>query len=171
MEIKSKLIVGIGVVALAGPAAALASHGHGGGNGHGGGQTKPAQYNVKGTYAGDGVVSVEKVNGHAKKAGWKGTDVAFDFSSAEVRTDDTNLDGTADLGDVAVGTPVKVKARLPKGDPGVGPYEAQRLVDRSDDVAGDDDAASDEDVADDDSSSDDDDSTDVEETETETDGE
>lgn len=156
MQVKSKLMVGIGVVALAGPAAAIA------GQGHGGGKTKAAQYNVKGTYAGDGVVSVLKVNGHARKAGWKGTDVSFDFSSADVRTADNNLDGASDLADVAVGTPVKVKARLAKGDPGEGPYVAQRLVEASDDEVADDDAAD----VDDDSA----DSNDVAETDTETDG-
>ena len=161
MQFKSKLMVGIGVVALAGPAAAIAGQGHGGGSGHGGGKTKASQYNVKGTYAGDGVVSVTKVNGHAKKAGWKGTDVSFDLSSAEIRTEDNNLDGLEDLSDVAVGSPVKVKARLPKGDPGEGPYVAQRLVDKSDDVADDDE----------DTDSDDDEGTEPEETETETDGE
>ena len=154
MQIKSKLMVGIGVVALAGPAAAIAGQGKDG-KGNGGGKTKASQYNVKGTYAGDGVVSVLKVNGHAKKAGWKGTDVTFDLSSAEIRTEDNNLDGTADLSDVAVGSPVKVKARLPKGDPGVGPYVAQRLVDKTDD----------------DTDSDDDEGIEPEETETETDGE
>lgn len=154
MQIKSKLMVGIGVVALAGPAAAIAGQGKDG-KGHGGGKTKVSQYNVKGTYAGDGVVSVLKVNGHAKKAGWKGTDVTFDLSSAEIRTEDNNLDGTADLDDVAVGSPVKVKARLPKGDPGAGPYVAQRFVDKTDDGT----------------DSDDDEGVEPEETETETDGE
>ena len=99
--------------------------------GHGGGKTKPAQYNVKGVYAGDGVVSVNHVNGHARKAGWRGTDVAFDLSSAQIRVADTNGDGVHDLADVTVGDRVKIKARLPKRDPGAGPYSAQRLVDIS----------------------------------------
>lgn len=131
MEIKHKVALGIGLVALAGPAAAIAGQGHG--NGHG--ATKTAQYNVKGTYVGDGVVAVEKASGHAKKAGWKGEEVSFDFSAADIRTEDNNLDGTEDLSDIAVGTSVKVKARLPKGDPGAGPYVAQRLVDESVDAA------------------------------------
>ena len=80
---------------------------------------------------GEGVVSVLKVNGHAKKAGWKGTDVTFDFSEAQIRVEDKNLDGVADIGDFAVGDAVRVKARLPKGDPGEAPYKAQRLDDRS----------------------------------------
>ena len=35
--------------------------------------------------------------------------------------------------DVAVGSPVRVKARLAKGDPGAGPYVAERLDDKSGD--------------------------------------
>lgn len=127
MQIKHRLAMALGIAALAAPAAALAKPDHD----HGDGQTKSAQYIVKGTYAVDGVVSVTKANGHARKAGWKGEDVAFDFSAAEIRGPDTNLDGITDLTDVVAGAPVKVKARLPKGDPGPAPYAAQRLVDKS----------------------------------------
>ena len=123
---KQILAVVLGVGALAAPTALAAPN-----EGHGGGTTKPAQYNVKGVYAGDGVVSVNHANGHARKAGWKGTDVAFDLSTAQIRVADVNGDGTRDLADVAVGDRVKVKARLPKRDPGTGPYVAQRLVDKS----------------------------------------
>ena len=127
MQINRKLAAALGAAALAVPAAAVAHPGES----HGGGTTKPAQYNVKGVYAGAGVVSVDHANGHARKAGWKGTDVAFDFSSAQIRVADTNGDGVRDLADVAVGDRVKVKARLSKRDPGAGPYVAQRLVDKS----------------------------------------
>ena len=126
MKTKHKLAALVAVAALAAPVAAAAPK-----EGHGGGKTKPAQYNVKGVYAGDSVVSVKRVNGHARKAGWKGTDVAFDLSSAQIRVADTSGDGVSDLADVAVGDRVKVKARLPKRDPGAGPYVAQRLVDES----------------------------------------
>ena len=122
---KSRFTIAIGVLALAVPSAAVAKPG----TGHGGGKTKPAQYVVEGTYAGGGVVSISHVSGHARKAGWKGQDIAFDLSSAEIRAVDANLDGTVDVTDVAVGDEVQVKARLPKGDPGAGPYVAQRLVD------------------------------------------
>lgn len=127
MRVNRKIIAALGVAALAVPAVSLAEHK----DSHGGGTTKPAQYNVKGVYAGDGVVSVNHVNGHARKAGWRGTDVAFDFSAAQIRVADTNGDGARDLADVGVGDRVKVKARLPKRDPGAGPYVAQRLVDKS----------------------------------------
>lgn len=127
MRNREKLVAGVAILALAVPATAIA--GKGSGNGHG--KTKPAQYIVKGTYAGAGVVSVAKASGHARKAGWVGQDVAFDLSSAQINTADHNLDGVEDLTDVAAGTPVRVKARLPKGDPGAGPYVAQRLDDKS----------------------------------------
>lgn len=132
MNLRSKLPGAIAAIVIAAaPAAAVAEKGGNGGGGKGGGTTKPAQYQVKGTWQGGGVVSVEKVNGHAKKAGWKGTDVAFDFSAADIRVEDKNLDGEENLDDFAVGDPVRVKARLPKGDPGEAPYPAQRLDDRS----------------------------------------
>jgi hypothetical protein len=131
MQTSNKVAIGLGVIALAVPAAAVAKPD----GEHGNGTTKTAQYNVKGTYVGDGVVAVEKANGHARKAGWQGTDVAFDFSAAEIRTDDHNGDDVEDLADVAPGAPVKVKARLAKRDPGVAPYAAQRLVDKTDDAA------------------------------------
>jgi hypothetical protein len=127
MHLNRKVAAVLGVAALAVPAASIAKPPEG----RGGGTTKPAQYNVKGIYAGDGVVSVNHVNGHARKAGWKGTDVAFDFTAAQIRVADTNGDGSRDLADVTVGDRVKIKARLPKRDPGAGPYAAQRLVDES----------------------------------------
>ena len=134
MNFRNKVsIAAAAVLIAAAPAAAIAEKG--GNGGKGGGKTKPAQYQVKGTWQGDGVVSVLKANGQAKKAGWKGTDVTFDFSEADIRVEDKNLDGVEDLNDFAVGDPVRVKARLPKGNPGEAPYKAQRLDDRSEDSA------------------------------------
>jgi len=115
----------LGALALALPAGAGAEPGK---SGHG-----KATYNVKGTYAGDGVVSVAKGNSAVKKAGWKGQDITFDLSQADIRTEDNNADGQETLDDVAVGAPVRVKARLAKGDPGAGPYVAERLDDKSGD--------------------------------------
>lgn len=134
MEITRKAGVCLGVLALAAPAIAGADSNKG-----------KSTYNAKGIYQGDGVVSVAKGNGAVKKAGWKGQDVTFDFSSADIRTEDNNVDGEETLDDVAVGSPVRVKARLPKGDPGAGPYVAERLDDKSGDSDEDDD--SDDDVS------------------------
>jgi hypothetical protein len=120
----------LGALALALPAGAGAESGK---SGHG-----KATYNAKGIYAGDGVVSVAKGNGAVKKAGWKGQDITFDFSQADIRTEDHNGDEQETLEDVAVGSPVRVKARLPKGDPGAGPYAAERLDDKSEDSEDDD---------------------------------
>ena len=125
MKISKKLAVGVGALALAAPAAAVAA------SGSDSGKSKTANYNVKGTYAGEGIVSVVKGNGAVKKAGWKGQGITFDFSQADIRVEDNNLDGEENLADLAVGSEVRVKARLPKGDPGAGPYLADRLDDKS----------------------------------------
>ena len=127
MELNKKVAAGLGILALAVPAGAVA-------DGHDGKKVKTKNYNAFGTYAGDGVISVEKGNGAVKKAGWKGQDIAFDLSQADIRTEDTNGDEQLNLDDVVVGAPVRVKARLPKGDPGAGPYVAERLDDKSEDA-------------------------------------
>ncbi len=143
MKTTTRLAAALGALALVVPGVVQADKG---GNGKGHGKTKSAQYNVKGTYAGDGVVSVAKASGHARKAGWKGTDVAFDFSTAKIRVADTNGDAVSDLADVQVGDRVRVKARLPKRDPGAGPYVAQRLVDKTNSPDDSDDEGSEEEV-------------------------
>ena len=120
MHIGRKLAVGLGALALAAPASAI-----------GGKDTK--NYNAKGTYLGDGIVAVEKGNSAVKRAGWKGQEVAFDLSEADIRVEDNNGDGEESLDDVAMGSDVRVKARLPKGELGAGPYKAQRLDDKSED--------------------------------------
>jgi hypothetical protein len=143
MEITRKAGICLGILALAAPAVAGADSEHS--------NKGKKTYNAFGTYAGDGVVSVTKGNGAVKKAGWKGTDVAFDLSGADIRTEDLNGDGEETLEDIAIGSPVRVKARLPKGDPGAGPYAAERLDDKSedaDDDDDDDDSGSDDDAAD-----------------------
>jgi hypothetical protein len=125
MKLTKTAGVCLGALALALPAGAGAEPGK---SGHG-----KATYNAKGIYAGDGLVSVAKGNSAVKRAGWKGQDIAFDFSQADIRTEDNNGDGLETLEDVAVGSPVRVKVRLPKGDPGAGPYVAERLDDKSGD--------------------------------------
>jgi hypothetical protein len=132
MNVKKNVFVGLGVLALAVPGAAIAEKGgNGNGNGGGQGQSKLASYNVKGTWAGGGVVSVTKANGWARKAGWKGTDVTFDFTEADIRVEDKNADGVEDLGDFTVGDRVRVKAKLPRVLPEQDSYPADRLDDRS----------------------------------------
>ncbi|HEX2128366.1 MAG TPA: hypothetical protein VHF58_04025 [Solirubrobacterales bacterium] len=134
------------VTAIAAPAAAFAKpgngngigQGHGHGNphgtqshGHGIGPAKGVAYVFKGTYAGAGVVSVTKGNARVRKGGLVGTDVTFDLSAARLSVADTNLDSAVTIDDVVVGDKVVVKAKLPKSDPGAGPYAARQLVDQT----------------------------------------
>ena len=113
------------VAAVAAPTAAVAKPG----NGHG--PAKGVSYVFKGTYAGDGVVSVEKGNARVRKNDFVGTDVTFDLSATKLTVADTNGDTVVTVDDVVVGDKVVVKAKLPKGDPGDGPYAARHLVDQT----------------------------------------
>lgn len=131
MRIRTITLAVLGAAALAVPAAAIGAHGNGHGKGHDKGKSKSSQYVFKGTYAGDGAVDVLHGNSRVRKGGFVGQAVQFDFLSADVRVADTNADGTSDIADVAVGDRVLVQARLPKGDPGAGPYVARRLVDQA----------------------------------------
>ena len=119
-------IVIAALTAIAVPAAAVAKPG----NGRGHGPAKGVTYIFKGTYSGDGVVAVKKGNAHVRKADLVGTDVAFDLSAAKLTVADTNADSAVTVDDVLVGDRVLVQARLPKGDPGDGPYAARRLIDQ-----------------------------------------
>jgi hypothetical protein len=76
-------------------------------------------------------VGVEKGNGHVKKAGLVGQDVQFDLSSAKLRVADANGDGQVTADDVAAGDRVQVKARLGRKDAGPQPYEARKLIDKT----------------------------------------
>ena len=154
MKIRRSAALAFGVAALAIPAAAVAQPGHGHANGHdkhghanghgnhghanGHGKQHPVGYVFKGTYEGDGLVSVEHGNAHARKAGLVGPDVQFDLSGAKLSVADTNADSIIDATDVLVGDAVVVKARLPKHDPGSQPFAARHLVDQTHPAAEDD---------------------------------
>ena len=129
MTTRSKMLAVVGAAALAVPAVAAGKPGNGNARGHG--KPKSVQYVLKGSYAGNGVVSVSHGNGHAKRAGLVGTDVALDLSSAKISAADTNSDGVVDESDVLAGDRVLVQARLPKGDPGAQPFAARHLVDKT----------------------------------------
>jgi hypothetical protein len=136
MNLRKIFLVALGTGALAVPTAAIAQpgdhghgHGHGGGNGHSGNPT--VMYVFKGAYDGDGVVSVNHGNGHAKKADLVGQDVQFDLSGARLVVADTNADGSTTADDVSNGDHVVVQARLAKQDPGDQPFAAKRLIDQS----------------------------------------
>lgn len=134
MTPKRALLVALGTAALAVPAAAIAKpgeHGHGHGGGHGRGGNPTVTYVFKGTYDGDGVVTVSHGNRHVRKADLVGQDVQFDLSGARLVVADTNADGSVSADDVSSGDRVVVQARLPKQDPGAEPFVASRLVDQT----------------------------------------
>jgi hypothetical protein len=145
VKIRRSTALVLGVAALAIPAAAVARPGHGHANGHGNhghanghGKQHPVAYVSKGTYEGDGLVSVEHGNAHARNAGLVGQDVQFDLTGAKLSVADTNADSIIDATDVLVGDAVVVKARLPKHDPGSQPFAARHLVDQTNPATADD---------------------------------
>jgi hypothetical protein len=76
---------------------------------------KAVSFVFKGVYKGEGVVTVESGNAHAKKGGYVGKDVTFDLSSAKVVA--AEFDNVAGLtaADLQAGDQVLVQARLPRG--------------------------------------------------------
>ncbi len=128
MRFHRYLALGLGVVALALPASA-AAHGKGKAVGHG--KNHPVTYVFKGTYSGEGSVAVAHGNAHVRRAGLVGQTVQFDLTNARLKVADMNASGIADIGDVAVGDAVVVKARLPRNDPLTQPVGARQLVDQT----------------------------------------
>ena len=106
---------------------------------------KKVAYVFKGTFnAADSSVTVLKGNRHVRRAGLVGQTVVFDLSAARIRVADNNGDGKRDASDLQDGDKVVVQARLPRSEPGTGPFAARKLVDQthkkdaSDDQQGDD---------------------------------
>ena len=132
----------LGAAALAIPAAAVAHPGNGHGNGHSNNPT--VSYVFKGTYGGDGLVTVNHGNGHARKAGFVDTDVQFDLVGAKLSVADTNADTVIDASDVLDGDGVVVQARLGRRDPGPQPFAARHLVDQTNPAADEDDDSGDD---------------------------
>jgi hypothetical protein len=129
MKPRKSWLAALGVAALAVPAAAVGHPGHGHANGHG--KNHHVQYIFKGTYDGDGLVSVSHGNRHVRRADLVGTDVQFDLTNARLDVADTNADTVIDASDVLTGDQVLVQARLPRQDPGGQPFAARHLVDQS----------------------------------------
>jgi hypothetical protein len=127
------LLLALGIALLVLPAAIsdghMREHKAGGHEKHG---AKPAQYVFKGTFhLADSSVTVAKGNRHVRRAGLVGKTVVFDLSAARIRVADTNGDGTRDAADLQDGDQVVIQARLPRRDPGAGPFAARKLVDQT----------------------------------------
>ena len=132
--IGSVLALAAAPAALAGKPADPGSQGQG--QGQAGGHSKKGgkavvTYVFKGAYQLDGDVAVDKGNAHVKKAGLVGSIVGFDLDSAKVVVSDVNGDGVKSADDLSVQDRVVVKARLPRRDPGAGPYTAKQVVDQT----------------------------------------
>ena len=95
------------------------------------GNTKPATYVYKGVWHADGTVTVDHGNARVRKGGFVGQVVAFDLATAKLRVADVNADGSVTVADLAEGDKVVVKARLPRSEPGTGPFAATKLVDQT----------------------------------------
>lgn len=129
-RLRRSLIVALGVAALAVPAGAIAKQGQSHGNAKGKRPHKVG-YVFKGFYDGASSVKVERGNSRVRKGGFIGEAVEFDFSDTRFVVRDTNNNGKRDLDDVEVDDWVLVKTRLPRQDPGGEPFEAKRLIDRT----------------------------------------
>jgi hypothetical protein len=132
-QIKTAAAIG-SVLALAAAPAALATKPADPGSqgqGHGKGQSKGVAYVFKGAYQLNSQVAVDHGNAHARKAGLTDGIVSFDLSQARVVVSDVNGDGTKDVNDLSVQDRVVVKAKLPRKDPGAGPYAAWQIVDQT----------------------------------------
>ena len=95
------------------------------------GKSKPATYVFKGVWHADGTVTVTGGNARVRKGGFVGQVVAFDLAAAKLRAADANADGSVTVADLAEGDKVVVKARLPRSEPGTGPFAATKLVDQT----------------------------------------
>ena len=93
---------------------------------------KAVEYVFKGTFnVADSSVTVAKGNRHVRRAGLVGVKVVFDLTAARIRVADANGDGKRDASDLQDGDKVVVKARLPRREPGTGPFVAAKLVDQT----------------------------------------
>src|SRR5215210_2449268 len=93
------------------------------------GKGKPASYVFKGLWHADGTVTVTGGNSRVRKGGFIGQVVAFDVAAAKLRTAAADADGSITAADIAEGDSVVVKARLPRKEPGSGPFAAHKVVD------------------------------------------
>src|SRR5687767_3526847 len=128
----SRVVAALGAAALLLPSAALATGkpedkpvkpAHG--------KSKPANYVFKGVWHADGTVTVTGGNARVRKGGFVGKVVGFDVTAAKVRAADADADGAVTAADLVEGDKVVVKARLPRKEPGTGPFSARKVVDQT----------------------------------------
>jgi hypothetical protein len=92
---------------------------------------KTANYVVKGVWNADGTVTVAGGNARVRKGGLVGQTLTFTLDGAKLRVADTNADGAVTAADIVAGDKVVIKARLPRTEPGAGPFAARKLVDQT----------------------------------------
>ena len=92
---------------------------------------KTSTYVFKGMWHADGSVTVSGGNAKVRKGGFVGETVAFDVTAAKLRVADVNGDGAVTAADLAEGDKVVVQAKLPRTDPGEGPFAARKVVDQT----------------------------------------
>ncbi len=154
----NRALVSVGVAALlVAPSAAFASGGqdasqgvddqggaatqeqHDSGQSGGGTLNRTERYELRGAVtavdpsAQTVTVSIAKANHGRRGRAFVGQTITFDVSSARIDVKDTNGDGARDLGDVAVGDSIEVRAELPRSGSVdlTNPVAAQRLKDRT----------------------------------------
>jgi hypothetical protein len=135
------ILAALAAGALAVPTAAVAHPGHHNGHHEHGAkahgkakQPRKVMFVFKGTFAAPGTVDVVSGNSHARKGGFVGETVTFDFADAKVVAADTNADSHVDLSDVKDGDVVLVQARVArrtKYAEGEDAISARKLVDRT----------------------------------------
>ena len=96
------------------------------------GKSKPANFVFKGAWHADGTVTVSGGNARVRKHGFVGQVVGFDLidGQAACRRHERRRPRRPPT-DLAEGDKVVVKARLPRTEPGAGPFAAHRLVDQT----------------------------------------
>lgn len=130
MHRHTRLAAALGVAALLIPSAAVA-HDKPVKPEKGKGKSKPAGYVFKGVWHTGGTVTVSAGNARVRKGGFVGQDVAFDVAAAKLKAADVDGDGSVTVADLQEGDKVVVKARLPRKDPGTGPFAAKMVVDQT----------------------------------------
>jgi hypothetical protein len=126
MHRKTRIAAALGAAALLIPSAAIAKD-----KPAKPAKPKTASYVFKGVWHVNGTVTVTGGNSRVRKGGFVGQDVGLLLDTAKLRVADTTPDGVVNAADLLELDKVVVKARLPRTDPGTGPFAARMLVDQT----------------------------------------